>query len=66
MSNDNCNNKPEVSYIAFIPMSDLNPDKPFELNEKGEITKFNLKRKGTYGGKRFGRKFHKMPEFKTP
>lgn len=63
MSNEqNCNDSGAV-FTAFIPMSDLNPDKPFEFNEKGEIIKFNFKRKGTYRGKRYDRKFCKMPEF---
>jgi len=49
-----------LSY--FIPLSDLKEDKPFDLNEKGEIVRFNTKRKGIYRGKRYDRKFHKMPE----
>lgn len=48
-----------ISY--FIPAADLKVSDPFDFNEKGEIVRFNLKRKGTYRGKRFDRSFYKMP-----
>lgn len=38
----------------YIQSSDVSS---FELNEKGEICKINLKRVGTYHGKRYERKF---------
>lgn len=57
-----CEGGIDYALSYFIPLSDLKADKPFDFNEKGEISKFNLKRKGTYRGKKFDRKFYKMPQ----
>lgn len=58
-----CSGGVDAKLSYFIPISDIKPDKPFEFNEKGEIIRLNIKRKGTYRGKRYDRNFHKMPGY---